>query len=80
MMDTNLYNKGEEHLHYNEELWLEKAFKDYSKNKYGNRIIKNALLTENYSDTSWYKFIKAVKWYKPVLYRVLEENGLTIVQ
>jgi hypothetical protein len=78
MKEEDLYNEQDSAFFYDEEQWLKEVYEDYSKDKYSKRIITDALLVSNYDNTSWFRFVKSVKWYKKVLHEVLRDNGLII--
>ena len=78
IQEKNLYNDQDSAFFYDEEHWLKEVFEDYSKDKYSNRIITDALFVKGYENSSWFRFVKSVKWYKSILYDVLRDNGLMV--
>ncbi len=78
MFDRELFKKGQDNIKYNDQKWLQEAFKDYKKKKFNNREVVDVHLIKEYKETSWYKYIKAVKWYKKLLFPTLAKHGLEI--
>jgi len=78
MQRKNLYDNRDSALSYDKEQWLKEVFIDYTKKKYSRRIITDAQLIAEFENTSWFRFVKSVKWYKSVLHEVLKDNGLNI--
>ncbi len=64
---------------YSESLWLKEAFKNYSKDKFSGRVVNKAELRDDYKDSSWYAFIRAMEWYKPEFLKRLKQDGLLIL-
>ena len=77
-LETNLSLKSDKAYKYDENLWLEQAFSNYDKKKFNNRKVINAVLANNFNESNWYKFYKAVKWYKPMFFKYCKEEGLDI--
>lgn len=69
---------GDRFSPYAEDEWLKEIFTDYSKKKYAARVVKDAKLVSHYRDSSWYHFIKAMKWYKKEFISRNGIEGLTI--
>jgi len=63
---------------YEDNKWLKKAFKNYNMNKFNSRIVEEVLLADDFSDSNWYKFYRAVKWYKEKFFYYCRKNGLFI--
>ncbi len=73
-----LSESDEEILSYDEDLWLKKAFDDYSKEKYCNRIVEDVKVVDDFLKTDWYKYYEATQWYKKIFFSSAEEHGLMI--
>lgn len=78
MFDRELFKKGQDNIKYNDQKWLQEVFKDYKKKKFNNREVVDVNLIKEYKETSWYKYIKAVKWYKTLLFPTCAKYGLEI--
>jgi len=77
--EMDLYNKEEEQYYsYDENLWLDNAFADFTEDKYNKRIVRNAKLQDGFENSNWYNFYLAVDWYKQKFYSCCQENGLDI--
>lgn len=63
---------------YNEFFWLKEAFENYKKKNFKERVVDNAELKNDYKSSSWYAFIKAMKWYKNEFLTRLKDAGLEI--
>ena len=57
---------------------MKDAFVNYDKKKFNHRIVDDAVLREEFEKSNWYKFYKAVKWYKPRFYKYCKKYGLDI--
>jgi len=68
----------EEILNYDENLWLKKAFNDYSEEKYCNRIVEEVRVVDDFLETDWYKYFEATQWYKRMFFSSAKEHGLKI--
>jgi len=78
MFNKELFKKSQDNVTYDDQKWLKEAFEDYSKKKFYARKVLDVRLKKNYKETSWYKYIKAVKWYKKLLFPTLIKHGLDI--
>jgi len=78
ILETNLFIKSDIAYKYNENLWLKLAFLNFDKRKFNNRKVSNAILTTEFNESNWFKFYKAVKWYKTMFFKYCEEEGLNI--
>ena len=67
-----------EDIIYEDNKWLKEAFKNYNINKFNNRIIEEVQLADDFSDSYWYQFYRAVKWYKEKFFYYCRKNGLYI--
>ncbi len=63
---------------YDKHFWFKEAFINYKKKIFKKRVINDAELKDNFKDSSWYAFIKAMKWYKVEFIKRLEQDGLRI--
>ncbi|MFW6238446.1 MAG: DUF6765 family protein, partial [Halanaerobiales bacterium] len=63
-------------LNYHPDRWLRDAFSDFDEKDYSARRVFNARPAANFASSSWYKFYRAVHWYKRLFYRLADENGL----
>jgi hypothetical protein len=78
LLDMNLFVKSDKAYKYNENLWLEQAFSNFNKKKFNERKVTNAVLANKFNESNWYKFYKAVKWYKKKFFKYCKEEGLDI--
>ena len=78
LLETNLFLKSDKSSNYNENLWLEQAFSNFDKKKFNDRKVTSAVLANKFNESNWYKFYKAVKWYKKKFFKYCKEEGLYI--
>jgi len=78
MIKYNLFKKGDKELYYDKNLWLKIAFKNFDNKKFNNRKIKSIDINTEFSNSNWYKFYKAVIWYKEKFFKYSKEQGLNI--
>lgn len=64
LISKGFLNKGDHELDYDEYRWLKDAFSNFEEKKYNERKVEGAELDPNFSDSNWYKYYLAVKWYK----------------
>ncbi|MBN2461360.1 MAG: hypothetical protein JXB60_07105 [Candidatus Cloacimonetes bacterium] len=65
---------------YNEFRWTQEAFADFSIKKYKQRMVEQARLHDNFCTSNWYRFYKAVKWYKERFFKYCSQEGIEINQ
>lgn len=78
IVEKELFDKKDSNLSYDEYKWLKEAFKDFKKVKYNRRVVENVILKDNFEDSSWYAFYKAVKWYKNEFFKVCDDMNFHI--
>lgn len=78
LLKTELLLKSDKAYKYDENLWLKQAFSNFNKKKFNDRKVTNAVLADNFNESNWYKFYKAVKWYKAMFFKYCKEEGLDI--
>jgi hypothetical protein len=78
LISMNLFIKSDKVHKHDENLWLEQAFSNFDKKKFNNRKVTNAVLANKFNESNWYKFYKAVKWYKKKFFKYCKEQGLDI--
>lgn len=61
---------------YDENRWLRKAFINFDPLLFYNCKIDGVQLADDFSDSSWYCFYLAVKWYKEKFYKYCNRFGL----
>jgi hypothetical protein len=69
---------GDSFVSYSDDEWLRKVFVNYSKKKFDNRVVDGAKLHQDYKDSSWFAYIKAMKWYKKEFITRNSEAGIVI--
>jgi len=78
-IDQGLFSiKDTDIINYDNNLWLEKAFKNFSKEKFDNRKVTNVSLSNNFKNCNWYKYYLGVNWYKNRFYKYCLKHGLQI--
>ena len=78
LIQKNLFAADDPALTYDPNLWLRQAFMDYSRRKYENRRVDNAVPCDSFSETDWYRYYLAVKWYKKRFFHTCSKYGLEI--
>lgn len=79
LIEEELINKNDiDILTYNKELWLKEAFKNYQSEKFNNRKVSDVEINNNFENSNWYKYYKAVKWYKEQFHKYSKEHLLEI--
>ena len=75
-----LFFKDQDKINYDKNQWLAQAFKNYSTVSHDRRRLENAVLDDHFTESNWYRFYRAVKWYKIKFYQGCKANGLHIPQ
>jgi len=78
MIRNDLFKKGETQLKYDKNRWLKAAFSNFDKKKFNQRKVEGARLASHFSDSNWYKYFLAVKWYKNKFYEHCSRSMLNI--
>lgn len=79
LLEQQLFNNDDlEHIIYQDNKWLKEAFANYESRVYNKREVDGAELTANFSQSNWYKFYQAVKWYKQRFFESCRKYGLDI--
>jgi hypothetical protein len=77
LVTSGLFNKRDlDLIIYKEDQWLKEAFCNYSPKTFNNRTIKEVELAADFSDSHWYQFYLAVKWYKRKFFEYCRKYGL----
>jgi hypothetical protein len=63
---------------YDDHIWLREVFENYDQKRYDQRVVSDAILVSGYQDTSWFKFIESVHWFKREALTRLAAEGLSI--
>lgn len=64
LLDKGLLPENHFGLNYDPHEWLKKAFLNYNKKTFSQRIVYNAEAAENFQKTDWYNFYLAARDYK----------------
>ena len=67
-----------EALDYDPLGWLKQAFSDFDPKKYDQRTVNGAKLRPDFGQSNWYRYYRAVKWYKERFFDHCEKQGLMI--
>ena len=82
IIDLGLFDRSDmkNYVTYDKNKWLEDAFLNYDKRKFNHRSVHNAKIKScnEFEKSNWYKFYKAVYWYKPKFFEYCKKNGLNI--
>lgn len=76
--NNELFKKDDPRLKYDKNGWLKAAFSNFDKKKFNQRKVEGAQLATKFSDSNWYKYFLAVKWYKNKFYEYCSRSMLNI--
>jgi len=65
-------------LEYDADRWLRDAFENFDRKRFGQRMVTKAVLRDTFSESKWYDYYLAVKWYKERLFYHCAQQGLEI--
>lgn len=65
-------------IEYDHQLWLKKAFKEFISCDFERRIVNDVYLSEDFLESSWYKYYQGIQWYKELFFKAAEKNELSI--
>jgi len=74
----NLFLESDKAYEYDKNFWLKNAFSNFDETSFNNRKVTDVVLVDEFNNTNWYKFYKAVKWYKEKFFKYCKEEGLDI--
>lgn len=78
-VDQGLLNSTDQgFLHYDEIKWLKGAFKNFNNKVFDHRVVEGAQLADDFSNSNWYSFYLAVKWYKKKFFEYCVKYQLDI--
>jgi hypothetical protein len=78
LVENGLFEQGDPALKYDKDLWLREAFDDFDRKRFHHRQVIGAKLAPGFKDSCWYRFYRAVKWYKELFFETCTAHGLTI--
>lgn len=79
LIDFKLFdNTDVNYIKYNKHRWLRDAFKNYNERRFNRRSVADVELKKGFENSNWYRFYKAVHWYKPKFFKYCKEFGLYI--
>lgn len=67
-----------EALEYDPFRWLKQAFDGFDQKAFDQRKVTGAKLKPDFAQSNWYRYYRAVKWYKERLFHHCEKQGLQI--
>jgi len=65
-------------LEYDPHRWLDDAFSNFDWKTFDQRKVVGATLRPDFAQSNWYRYYRAVKWYKERLFHHCEKQGLEI--
>ena len=65
-------------LEYDPCRWLQDAFDDFDPKQSDQRKVTGAKLRSDFAQSNWYRYYRAVKWYKERLFHHCKKQGLVI--
>ena len=78
MVDHGLFLPSDTEYEYHEDRWLKAAFKNFERKKFHRRKVTGVELSEEFENSHWYQYYKAVKWYKEKFFGYCKDHGLEI--
>jgi hypothetical protein len=78
LVDAGLFLKNDHPLQYDRHLWLKEAFINFHKKGFDERVVKGAVLAPDFLNSHWYRYYRAVQWYKQQFFNVCGSHGLEI--
>jgi hypothetical protein len=78
LSDKGLFAKDDKALEYDKSAWLKQAFKNFSETVFAQRKVDGAVPADGFVESNWYKYYKAVRWYKDQFFSLCKDNGLDI--
>jgi hypothetical protein len=78
MIKYRLYEKKDRALVYNEADWLYDVFEDFSEGTkiHYQRRVNSVNLKRDFKNSSWYRFVRSVQWYKVEFINICKKNQL----
>ena len=80
LINLELFDKTDidDFVKYDKHKWLKNAFVNYRRRKFNHRSVSDVELKDGFDESNWYKYYKAVQWYKPLFFRYCKKYGLDI--
>jgi hypothetical protein len=78
LVENSLFEQDDPALEYDEDMWLREAFDDFDHKRFHHRQVSGAKLAPGFTNSCWYRFYRAVKWYKELFFENCTAHGLTI--
>jgi len=79
LVARGLLDKGDaDALTYDRDRWLKEAFSNFDRKNFNQRKVLEAVLRPDFSESNWYRYYLAVKWYKKRIFHHCTQQGLTI--
>ncbi|MCD6304902.1 MAG: hypothetical protein J7M32_01285 [Deltaproteobacteria bacterium] len=73
-----LDKRDQEGLTYDRDRWLREAFSNFDQKLFKQRKVSAVVLRPDFSESNWYRYYLAVKWYKERIFHHCAQHGLTI--
>ena len=78
MKSQKLFAEDDPMLSYNENQWLKSAFANFNKKQFNHRSVEDAILANQFEQSKWFSFYKAVRWYKSRFFYHCRQAGVDI--
>lgn len=79
LLDEGLFQENDlKTIIYDENEWLKEAFVNFNPRLFNKRKIDQVVLAGNFSNTCWYRYYSAVKWYKQKFFEYCSKYQLII--
>jgi len=75
LIDNNLFNESDRALKYDDFRWIKEAFpKSYHRDFDYYEVVKTQTPAMNLKDTSWFKFVEGIHWFKKTALELLKDE------
>ncbi|OLN31509.1 DUF6765 family protein [Desulfosporosinus metallidurans] len=79
LIEQGLFNTDDlDLITYDDNKWLKEAFRNFDPKIFDDRQVDGVQLADNFSNSNWYGFYRAVKWYKKKFFQYCTKYELSI--
>jgi len=78
IVHEGLFDTRDPAVKYDEDRWLKASFANYSRRRFNKRTVNGAVPCRGFAKSPWYRFYRAVRWYKERFFDYCSQFGLDI--
>jgi len=78
IVHEDLFETRDPTVKYDEDRWLKASFTNYSRRRFNKRTVHGAVPCRGFAKSPWYRFYRAVRWYKERFFDYCSQFGLDI--